>query len=67
MQFVVRLRRPKRVCQLPTNCELTSRLVMDARLHALAAPRQPGAKGRPRKRGERLPTPEQMLNARAAP
>ena len=53
------------LCQLPTNCELTSRLVMDARLHALAPPRQPGAKGRPRKRGECLPTPEQMLDAPA--
>jgi SRSO17 transposase len=50
---------------LPANCELTSRLVMDARLYALPAPRQPGAKGRPRKRGERLPTPEQMLQGRA--
>ena len=29
------------LCQLPTNCELTSRLVMDARLHALAAPASP--------------------------
>jgi SRSO17 transposase len=54
------------LCELPANCELTSRLVMDARLHALPAPRRPGAKGRPRKRGERLPTPEQMLDARAA-
>lgn len=50
---------------LPANCELTSRLVMDARLYALPAPRQPGAKGRPRKRGERLATPEQMLQGRA--
>ena len=53
------------LCQLPTNCELTSRLVMDARLHALAPPRRAGAKGRPRKRGERLATPEAMLDARA--
>lgn len=53
------------LCYLPANCELTSRLVMDARLHALPAPRRKGAKGRPRIRGERLPTPEQMLDARA--
>jgi hypothetical protein len=53
------------LCQLPSNCELTSRLVMDARLYALPEPRQPGAKGRPRKRGERLETPHQMLESRA--
>jgi hypothetical protein len=52
------------LCHLPSNCELTSRLVMDARLYALAVPR-PGAKGRPRKRGERLATPDAMLDARA--
>ncbi|HEY3395429.1 MAG TPA: transposase [Lacipirellulaceae bacterium] len=53
------------LCQLPINCELTSRLVMDARLYALPAPRQPGAKGRPRKRGQQLPTPHEMLEGRA--
>jgi DDE superfamily endonuclease len=53
------------LCNLPANCELTSRLVMDARLYAIPAPRVPGKQGRPRKRGERLPTPEQMLDARA--
>ena len=52
------------LCQLPTNCDLTSRLVMDARLYSLAV-RRPGANGRPRKRGERLPTPEAMLEGRA--
>jgi SRSO17 transposase len=53
------------LCCLPANCELTSRLVMNARLYALPAPRRKDAKGRPRIRGERLPTPEQMLDARA--
>lgn len=53
------------LCQLPTNCDLTSRLVMDARLYALPASRRPGAQGRPRKRGERLATPAAMLEARA--
>ena len=52
------------LCQLPANCELTSRLVMDARLYTPAVHR-PGAKGRPRKRGERLPTPDAMLEGRA--
>lgn len=53
------------LCELPDNCDLTSRLVMDARLYELPPQRRPGAKGRPRKRGEQLPTPEQMLDARA--
>jgi hypothetical protein len=46
---------------LPCNCDLTSRLPMNARLYAAPAPRPPGAVGRPRKRGSRLPTPQQML------
>jgi hypothetical protein len=50
---------------LPENCDLTSRLVLDARLHAAPPPRQPGQKGRPHKRGERLPTPAAMLDQRA--
>lgn len=50
---------------LPTNCDLTSRLPMDARLYEAPPPRQPGARGRPRKRGARLPTPAQMLRQRA--
>jgi SRSO17 transposase len=53
------------LCHLPSNCDLTSRLVLDARLHALPPARQRGAQGRPRKRGERLPTPEQMLVGRS--
>ena len=54
------------LCHLPANCDLTSRLVLDARLHALPPARRAGTQGRPRKRGERLPTPEQMLSERAA-
>jgi hypothetical protein len=49
---------------LPCNCDLTSRLPMDARLYAAPAPRRPGTAGRPRKRGARLPTPKQMLAQR---
>jgi hypothetical protein len=50
--------------QLPSNCDLTSRLPMDARLHSAPEPRRPGQRGRPRKRGARLPTPAQMLGQR---
>ena len=52
------------LCHLPANCDLTSRLVQDARLHALPPERVPGAQGRPRVRGQRLPTPAQMLSER---
>jgi hypothetical protein len=50
---------------LPTNCDLTSRLPLNARLYEAPAARKPGQKGRPRKRGARLPTPAQMLEQRA--
>jgi hypothetical protein len=53
------------LCHLPANCDLTSRLVLDARLYGLPPARRAGVQGRPRKRGERLPTPEQMLSERA--
>ncbi|MGH9553121.1 MAG: IS701 family transposase, partial [Terriglobales bacterium] len=53
------------LCHLPANCDLTSRLVLNARLHAAPPLRKPGSKGRPRKRGVRLPTPAQMLQARS--
>lgn len=53
------------LCHLPANCDLTSRLVMNARLYAAPLPRKPGAKGRPRKRGVRLPTPAEMLKSRS--
>lgn len=52
------------LCHLPTNCDLTSRLVKDARLYGARPERSPGTNGRPRKRGERLPTPQQMLSGR---
>lgn len=50
--------------ELPVNCDLTSRLVLDARLYDAPPVRGPGTNGRPRKRGERLPTPQQMLAPR---
>jgi len=49
---------------LPANCDLTSRLVMDARLYDAPPARMPGTNGRPRIRGERLDSPEQMLHRR---
>ncbi len=49
---------------LPANCDLTSRLVKDARLYDGPPQRKPGTNGRPRKRGQRLPTPEAMLSER---
>jgi hypothetical protein len=52
------------LCFLPANCDLTSRLVKDARLYGARAQRKAGTNGRPRKRGERLPTPQAMLAGR---
>ena len=54
--------------RLPINCDLTSRLLLDARLYDPPPTRKPGAarkRGRPRKRGQRLPTPRQMLKQHA--
>ena len=52
------------LCHLPANCDLASRLLKNARLYDAPPPRKPGASGRPRKRGERLPTPQEMLAER---
>jgi hypothetical protein len=50
---------------LPENCDLSSRLTMDARLYEAPPIRSQNPRGgRPRKRGKRLPTPEQMLSGR---
>lgn len=51
---------------LPTNCDLTSRLLLKARLFGPRPERKSGTNGRPRKRGPQLPTPAQMLAERAA-
>ena len=45
------------LCHLPTNCDLTSRLLKDARVYAAPPERTPETNGRPRRRDERLPTP----------
>src|SRR4051794_11200971 len=49
---------------LPHNCDLTSRLTMDARLYDAPVNVKRRKGGRPRKRGQRLPTPQQMLDGR---
>jgi hypothetical protein len=50
---------------LPDNCDLTSRLKMDARLYDAVGPKRSGPKGgRPRRRGQRLATPQKMLEGR---
>ena len=51
--------------ELPSNCDLTSRLLLDARLYDAPPERRPGQKGRSRKRGKRLPAPRAMLDTRA--
>ena len=53
------------LAHLPVNCDRTSRFPMNARLYEAPPPRKPGARGRPRKRGARMPTPAQMLRQRA--
>jgi hypothetical protein len=50
---------------VPPTCDQTSRLPLKARLHEAPPTRKPGTTGRPRKRGERLPSPAQMLQQRA--
>jgi DDE superfamily endonuclease len=48
---------------LPANCDLTARWLLDIRLCQPPPPRLPGQKGRNRVRGDRLPSPRQMLEA----
>ncbi len=45
------------------NLSLVTRLRMDAQLWAEAPPRKPGQTGRPRLKGERLASPQQVLEA----
>ena len=52
------------LCFLPANCDLTSRLPKNARLYAAPPERRPGTNGRPRKRGDLLPTPIALLAQR---
>ena len=52
------------LAHLPENCDLTSRLVKDARLFDAPPDRKPGQRGRSRVRGSKLPTPQEMLAGR---
>jgi hypothetical protein len=52
------------LAKLPSNCDLTSRLELDARLFEAPPARTPTTQGRPRRRGARLPAPKQMLQSR---
>ncbi len=46
----------------PANVQVISRLRWDAALYALPAPRQPGQQGRPRRRGDRLPSLQHLAD-----
>src|SRR3989440_4248118 len=48
----------------PSNVHVISRLRWDAALYAPPPPRRPGQKGRPRRRGERLPALQQLIARR---
>lgn len=52
---------PDLLSRMPASMQVTGRVLASARLHEPAAPRLPGQTGRPRVRGERLPTPQEML------
>lgn len=52
--------------ELPENCDLTSRLSMNARVYEAPPPRRRGQRGRPRKRGRQMPSPRQMLTQHAS-
>lgn len=52
------------LAKLPGNCDLTSRLLLAARLYDASPECVPGTNGRPRKRGQRLLSPADMLEGR---
>lgn len=52
------------LARLPGNCDLTSRLLLAARLYEAKPERLPGTNGRPRKRGQRTASPADMLQGR---
>jgi hypothetical protein len=49
------------VAHLPERFDLTGRIHFDAKVFAEPTPRKDGGPGRPRKRGDRLPSPREML------
>jgi len=52
------------VAHVPQNCDFTGRMCLDAALYSLPPARTAETQGRPRKKGERLPSPRQMLAQR---
>src|SRR5438552_3150977 len=48
----------------PANVQVISRLRLDAALYAPPPPRRPGQKGRPRRRGDRLPALQHLIARR---
>jgi hypothetical protein len=52
---------------IPCTIAVTGRGVANVRLHKAPPTREAGQVGRPRKRGERLPTPNEMLEAKGLP
>ena len=50
--------------RIPRSIAVTGRVGDNVRLHEAAPPRRPGQTGRPRKRGQRLPTPAEMLRSK---
>ena len=49
---------------LPDNVHLTSRMVMNAALYDRPAKRRKGARGAPRKKGKRLPSPVELIKSK---
>lgn len=52
---------PAVLAKMPATVEVTGRLSADARIHEPPPQKQPGQRGRPRVRGDRLPTPKELL------
>lgn len=50
--------------KIPRDMDVTGRIVAGSRIHAPAPKREPGERGRPRVRGQRLATPDEMLDAK---
>ena len=50
--------------KIPSSMAVTGRIGCNSRIHAAAPERKPGQKGRSRVRGERLDTPDEMLDAK---
>ena len=50
--------------KIPAAIDVTGRILVGSRIHAAAPQREPGQRGRTRVRGERLPTPAEMLDAK---